>query len=1229
MVAPDGEEAGLRYDALGRTTERWGPDPSYAGKGANWLLESIAYVEPSPALELPGRIRRDAVGTTPSVTFYDALGRKIATKASIETTTDTSVVLVSDLAAYDSFGRPIALAAPIVAGDQDNIEMLATDFVATPISEHTTTVYDVRTGKRTQVRPPDAATVEFEYRSPGLEITRDPSGLMRISYLDALGRTYATERCVDPLDLDAITPSYRCPVIYRRQRLEYAFDGMDRPTTSWVQNLEIAGEPMEWLRAINYDGLGNQIRIRDRNSGEWLKSFDKRGQHVGTLGPDGAETSFKYKKGRLIETRVEHPYAADKLITKRTYVRRGELGAGQLESITTKDGLGTTARTLSYTPRGLVAREAIAISTLVDGEVFTSSYSTTTTYDEADRVLSIAYPTTGASGHVASEQVSVGHNAHGQVTTLTSSNGQTFVSDVDYDLYGNTVSVDYGNQLSDHYAYARHEDGGRLECMRTTVSSLSADGCALSSGSDYRSLAYERDISGRIIKIDDRHSDASEAHSFNYDAAYHDDGRLAAATYRSALSVPVDKDEYEYDTLGRVTARIRTDAQVAVTLAYEYGSALPDDNPNGPIVPLHRLQSYGATAVQYDAAGRQIAKGDTEYVYDQVGRLREVHSNDALVTLHQYDEGESRVAKYFPATDTLIHYFGNLFEIHIDAGTQSAELVRHFSLGGGRVASDRSLAPDGLVVVASTAAGAARSSPRSIHTPKTRPLAHPHQDASAAVARSALSHLAWAVSAATGGAILFGIALFPDRRCVAFSTTALLVFSVIPIPHIPQWLLGNAQAQSLPGSLVYYHTDHLGSVQLITDDNPSGGQLVESIRYRAYGEVRGIFGDPPAYVEENPPVPETTAGYGGHEVDSESGLLYFGARHYDPELAMFLTPDAAAQFPSPFSYSAWDPVNNFDPDGNFAFLATLIAVLQFVSQVMAIGFAIAAIVMNPSAGPMAAVQQYVLSVAGGGWKGIGTLLLSALAKTPGSFQSAVQTAHVANSGLGTAMAIRDGDTLGAIASISSAAAGNGGTGEIARGSDNSGSPAGSLEKYLNSDATASATPSAGPSMTTGIDGPMIDAAYHVSRPLIGSGNAVLSHNYISTHADFIGDPNATLSSFGESLDGTLDRMTGSNAGSFSAPTVNADRQHWLSLAGSGAGRDVVPIPASSTKVERLLASFPGGYDYAAIAGPFGFNSNSASQWVANMAAGSPQPIPGEPGRLAPGARNWFRIPRGR
>lgn len=62
----------------------------------------------------------------------------------------------------------------------------------------------------------------------------------------------------------------------------------------------------------------------------------------------------------------------------------------------------------------------------------------------------------------------------------------------------------------------------------------------------------------------------------------------------------------------------------------------------------------------------------------------------------------------------------------------------------------------------------------------------------------------------------------------------------------------------------------------------------------------------------------------GKELDGEerrlsqetsfAGLLYFGARYYDPEVGMWMSPDPARQFASPYAYSP-NPVNSVDPDG--------------------------------------------------------------------------------------------------------------------------------------------------------------------------------------------------------------------------------------------------------------------------------------------------------------------------
>ncbi|MBM3910631.1 MAG: RHS repeat-associated core domain-containing protein [Thaumarchaeota archaeon] len=66
--------------------------------------------------------------------------------------------------------------------------------------------------------------------------------------------------------------------------------------------------------------------------------------------------------------------------------------------------------------------------------------------------------------------------------------------------------------------------------------------------------------------------------------------------------------------------------------------------------------------------------------------------------------------------------------------------------------------------------------------------------------------------------------------------------------------------------------------------------------------------------------------FAGKYYDKEAGLIYFGARHYSPELGKWLTPDPMQQSSDPYLYCLGEPENFIDPDGQFAFAAPLISI---------------------------------------------------------------------------------------------------------------------------------------------------------------------------------------------------------------------------------------------------------------------------------------------------------------
>jgi RHS repeat-associated protein len=84
----------------------------------------------------------------------------------------------------------------------------------------------------------------------------------------------------------------------------------------------------------------------------------------------------------------------------------------------------------------------------------------------------------------------------------------------------------------------------------------------------------------------------------------------------------------------------------------------------------------------------------------------------------------------------------------------------------------------------------------------------------------------------------------------------------------------------------YYHPDHLGSLNILTD---SRGYTAQTVAYYPFGETRTNTG----------PI-DLPYKYTGQELDPETGLYYYQSRYYDPAVGRFITPD-------PLRQAAFDP----------------------------------------------------------------------------------------------------------------------------------------------------------------------------------------------------------------------------------------------------------------------------------------------------------------------------------
>ena len=101
----------------------------------------------------------------------------------------------------------------------------------------------------------------------------------------------------------------------------------------------------------------------------------------------------------------------------------------------------------------------------------------------------------------------------------------------------------------------------------------------------------------------------------------------------------------------------------------------------------------------------------------------------------------------------------------------------------------------------------------------------------------------------------------------------------------------------------FYFQDHLGSSTYITDIN---GEIAQYAAYTPYGELFREYKDVTPYK------------FNGKELDSETGLYYYGARYYNPATALWLGVDPLASKytgVSPYVYCHSNPINRIDPDG--------------------------------------------------------------------------------------------------------------------------------------------------------------------------------------------------------------------------------------------------------------------------------------------------------------------------
>jgi len=422
------------------------------------------------------------------------------------------------------------------------------------------------------------------------------------------------------------------------------------------------------------------------------------------------------------------------------------------------------------------------------------------------------------------EVVSYAYDSGGQVKSVSGVRvGRTFdyVNDIAYDEYGRRKYIEYGNKVRTKYTY----DDNRhwLSTVKTSYSEGAIH-------ADYQAIEYSFDVVGNVTGYANSSNAYETSQSFSYDNLH----QLIRARGESAY-FPGGKGSYS--VMARYTQDFRFDETGNMECKTSNASVVPNQEIGADLNYnleyayykgyAHRLESAGSMFYQYDGNGNLLV--------ERFGGHSPVTGMDADV----YNDG------FFYYTD---YGFGLATEKDKD---KHAVYQRNFTWNE---RNQLMVSDDGKKIL--------------------------HYRYGADGQRA----LKYSTDAET--------MYFNPMWMVRTSKYGLRQSKHIYVGESRVVTKCNFESENDDGgsgnpgyeidNTFWYHSDHLGSAQLVTD--PSG-KVHEWLEYTPYGEL---------WIEntgEN--VDKLPFRFTGKEFDVETGLYYYGARYLDPKYCRWLSTDPA------------------------------------------------------------------------------------------------------------------------------------------------------------------------------------------------------------------------------------------------------------------------------------------------------------------------------------------------
>jgi len=423
----------------------------------------------------------------------------------------------------------------------------------------------------------------------------------------------------------------------------------------------------------------------------------------------------------------------------------------------------------------------------------------------------------------------------GVKNTIKGSETYSYIDTIVYDEHGQRVYIKYGNGVETRYRY----DDKRRWLKDIETKNKQTDEV-------FQKISYSFDKVGNVLGYSNDASVYETSQSYTYDSLYQLIGVEGTGNQYKAIksfgSTPVNvakyKQDFAFDGIGNMTRKVSTTnlpgargnaypkAELDYDLTYEYDPAY-----------AHRLIHAGNRYYRYDANGNITAEKDGPFTED-----------DEFIFTYNYD----------PDTDV----YGTDYGFGLDAPKETEETRpenlfayrRNYTWNEKNLltkSSDRTYTvhyrygEDGQRALKYTEEGRSET----LYFNNFYTIHIPVQDKNNPQGLRVHKHI-----------------FVGNSRLVTAMT------------HTDN----NGDNAEQREKRYYYHSDHLGSAQFVTDWR---GRQYEHIEYTPYGEL---------WIEE------VAAGldklpfrFTGKEMDEETGLYYYGARYLDPKYSRWLSGDPA------------------------------------------------------------------------------------------------------------------------------------------------------------------------------------------------------------------------------------------------------------------------------------------------------------------------------------------------